>query len=78
MAHDRNAPHQLCQFHLLRECKRNIDGLGFSEAKALLGADDMEQARDYARRIMALTDGKALHWCVKALDKGLTHLRTGK
>ena len=24
MAYDRGAPHQLCQFHLLRECARNI------------------------------------------------------
>ena len=77
MAYDRDTPHQLCQFHLLRECKRNIGRVGFSDAKALLGSDDMEQARDYARRIVALTDGKALLWRVKALDKGLTHLRTG-
>ena len=27
---------------------------------------------------MALTGGKALYWCVKALRKGLTHLRTGE
>ena len=53
--------------------------MGFSEAKALLfGADDMEQAREYADRIVALTGGKALYWRVKALDKGLTHLRTGE
>ena len=24
MAYGKGAPHQLCQFHLLRECKRNI------------------------------------------------------
>ena len=47
MAYGRGAPHQLCQFHLLREYKRNIGKAGFSEAKALLGADDMEQAREY-------------------------------
>ena len=68
----------MCQFHLPRECKRNIGGVGFSEAKALLGSDDMEQARDYAGRIVALTGGNALHWCDKALDKGLTYLRTGE
>lgn len=78
MAYDRETPHQLCQFHLLREYKRNIGNVGFSEAKALLGSDDMEQARDYAARIVALTGGKALYWCVKALGKGLTHLRTGE
>ena len=78
MAYDRGAPHQLCRFRLLRECKRNIGGVGFSDAKALLGSEDMEQAREYARRIVALTGGKALYWCVKALDKGLTHLRTGE
>ena len=32
----------------------------------------------YARRIVALTGGRALCWGVKALDKGLTHLRTVK
>ena len=47
------------------------------EAKALLYADDMEQAREHAGRIVALTRGKALRWRVKALRKGLTHLRTG-
>lgn len=52
--------------------------MGFSEAKALLRADDMGQAREYAGRIMALTGGRALYWCVKALDKELTHLRPRK
>ena len=75
MAHDRGALRQLCQFHLLRECKRNICGVGFLEAKALREADHMEQARDYARRIVALTGGKALYWRNKTLRKGLTHLR---
>ena len=75
MAYDMGTPHQLCQFHLLRECTRNIGIAGFAEAKALLGSDDMEQAREHAGRIVALTGGKALYWCVKALRKGLTHLR---
>ena len=78
MAYDRRAPHQLCHFHLLREYKRNIGGVGLAEAKALLESDDMEQARKYAGRIVALTSGKALYRCVKALEKGLTHLRTGE
>ena len=77
-AYDRGTPHQLRQFHLLREYKRNIGGVGFSEAKALLDADDMEQARERAGRIVALTRGKALRWRVKALRKGLTHLNTGE
>ena len=78
MAYDRGTPHQLCQFHLLRECARNIGVVGFAEAKALLESDDMEQAREHAGRIVALTRGKALLWRVKALRKGLTHLRTGE
>ena len=78
MAYDRDTPHQLRQFHLLREYKRNIGRVGFAEAKALLGSDDIKQARAYAMRIVALTGGKALHWCIKALRKALTHLRTGE
>ena len=78
MAYDRDTLHQLCQFHLLCEYTRNIGIVGFSEAMALLGSDDMEQAREHADRIVALTGGKALRWCVKALRKGLTHLRTGE
>ena len=38
----------------------------------------MEQAREYAGRMVALTGDKALYWRVKALEKGLTHLRTGE
>ena len=78
MAYDKGAPHQFCQFHLPRECKRNIGEVGFSDAKALLGVDDMEQARAYAGRIVALTGGKAIYWRVKALRKELPHLRTGE
>ena len=48
MAYDRGAPHQLRRFHLPRDCKRNIGGVGLAEAKALLGPDDIEQARGYA------------------------------
>ena len=36
VAYDRNAPRQLCQFHLLRGYKRNIGGVGFSEARRCL------------------------------------------
>ena len=69
MAYDRGTPHQLCQFHLLREYTRNIGIVGFAEAKALLGADDMEQAKEHADRIVALTGGNALRWRVKALRR---------
>ena len=41
MAYGRDAPHQLGQFHPLRECKRNIGGVGLAEAKALLESYDM-------------------------------------
>ena len=64
----------MCQFHPLREYKRNIGKVGMAEAKALRGSDDMERARERAGRIVALTGGNALYWRVKALEKGLTHL----
>ena len=38
----------------------------------------MEQARENAGWIVALTGGKAWRWRVKALRKGLAHLRTGE
>ena len=59
MTYDKDTSHHLCQFHLLREYKRNIGSVGFSDAKALIGADYMKQAREYAGRIVALTGGKA-------------------
>ena len=40
--------HQLCRFHLLREYGRNIGGVGFAEASALLAADSLSQARELA------------------------------
>ena len=70
MAYGRDTPHQLRQFHLLREYKRNIGIVGFSEAKALLGSGDMEQARNHAGRIMELMGGKALYWCCQSVGKG--------
>ena len=78
MVYGKGVPNQLYQFRLLREYRRNMGKAGFSEAKALLGANDMEQARECAGRIVALTDGKAIYWRVKAFSKGLTHLRTGR
>ena len=44
----------------------------------MLESDDIEQARDYAGWIVALTGGKARYWRVKALGKWLTHLWTGE
>lgn len=66
--------HQLCQFHLLREYRRNIGGAGFAEARALLDADSLPQARELAESIMSLTGGRAAYWCAKALKQGLVHL----
>ena len=78
MAYDRGTPHQLCQFHLLREYKRNIRERGVLGCQALLESDDMDQARECAGRVVPLTGIKALYWCVKALRKGLTHLRQAR
>ena len=50
--------HQLCQFHLLREYRRNIGSAGFAEAKALLDADNLAQGRELAESIMFLTGGR--------------------
>ena len=79
MAYGRRAPRQLCHFHLLREYTRNTRVMGFSETKALLGADDMEQAREYAGRIVALTGRQgALLACqsvAKEVDAGETRYR---
>ncbi len=67
----------MCQSPLLREYRRDIGGLGFAQAKALLGADSLSQARELAAELIALTNGRAAYWCVKALKQGLAHLATG-
>ena len=72
------APHQLCAFHLLREYRRNIGVAGFAAARRLLDATSLAEGREWARRIMRLTDGVARYWCKKALSKGLRHLATGQ
>jgi hypothetical protein len=36
-------PHQLCQFHLLQEYRRNLEIVGWAEAKALLRRQDWVQ-----------------------------------
>ena len=72
------APHQLCAFRLLREYRRNIGVAGFAAARRLLDATSIAEGREWARRIMRLTDGVARYWCEKALSKGLRHLATGQ
>ena len=78
MVYGSGASHQLCQFHLLREYRRNIGKVGWREAKELLASDDIETARMLADRIVKLAGGRARYWCVKALGQGLSHLRTGQ
>lgn len=72
------APHQLCHFHLLREYRRNLGWDGWREAQQLLAAESPAAALGWARRIMALTEGRARYWCEKALTQGLRHLETGE
>ena len=79
------APHQLCQFHLLREYRRNpvsstgqvLGGDGWREARQLLASERLAPAAGWARRIVALTAGQGRYWCEKALAQGLRHLQTG-
>ena len=72
------APHQLCQFHLLREYRRNLGWDGWSEARRLLASVSVAEAQRWARRVAALTGGQAAYWCRKALRQGLRHLQTGR
>ncbi len=60
MVYGRVVSHQLCQFHLLREYRRNIGKLGFGLAKELLNAESVTQARKLGRE---LTRGRASYWC---------------
>jgi transposase-like protein len=78
LAYGIQTPHQLCQFHLLREYRRNVGKVSWAEAKALLESQDWEEAQQWAQRLSRLTGGKAGYWCDKALEKGLTYLRTGQ
>ena len=71
------APHQLCQFHLLREYRRNIGSLGFKQAKDLLEAQSKGEAYKLASVLNRVTGGKAAYWSDKVLRKGLTFLETG-
>ena len=67
MVYGSKAAHQLCQFHLLQEYRRNIGSRGRGEAKALLGSEDLLQVRTFAVKIVDLTDGHGTYWCRKAL-----------
>ncbi len=78
MVYGRQAPHQLCHFHLLREYRRNIGETGWREARRLLASSGLAEARGYAARVAALTGGQGTYWCRKALEKGLRHLATGQ
>ena len=71
------ARRQMCVFHLLRECRRNIGTAGFAAARRLLDAASLAEGREWARRIMRATARAAGYWCEKALRKGLRHLATG-
>ncbi len=73
-----DTPYQLCAFHPLREYRRNIGVAGFAAAWRLLDVGSLAEGREWARRIMRLTDGVARYWCEKALSKGLRHLATGQ
>ena len=78
LVYDREAPHQLCVFHLLREYWRNIGVAGFAAAQRRLNARSMAEAEGYAAQVLRETDGGASYWCEKALVKGLHHLATGQ
>ena len=78
LVYDREAPHQLCVFHLLREYWRNIGVAGFAAAQLQLNARSMAEAEGYAAQVLRETDGRASYWCEKALVKGLHHLATGQ
>jgi hypothetical protein len=56
-------PHQLCQFHLLQEYRRNLGKVGWAEAKALLQSQDREEAQYWAKGLRKLTGGRAADWC---------------
>ena len=75
LVYGRQAPHQLCHFHLLQEYRRN---LGWEEAKKLLSCQSRREGADYVKRIVAVTGGRGAYWCRKALNQGLRHLDTGQ
>ena len=78
LVYGREAPHQLCHFHLLREYRRNLGWEGWSEARQLLASETRAQALGHGERIVALTGGRGTYWCRKALGAGMRHLETGQ
>lgn len=78
LVYGRRVPHQLCHFHLLQEYRRNIGWEGWEEARQLLASGSRGEGIDYAREIVALSEGKGTYWCRKALREGLRHLDTGQ
>ena len=49
LAYGREAPHQLCVFHLRREYWRNLGAIDFAEAKRLLRSESLAEGREWAR-----------------------------
>ena len=48
LVYGREAPHLLCQFHLLREYRRNVGCQGLRAARALLGSGRRAEAEEHA------------------------------
>jgi hypothetical protein len=63
---------------LLREYRRNLGTVGWAEAKALLHSQDRDEAQQWTQQLRKLTGGRAGYWCDKALETGLTYLKTGQ
>ena len=67
LVYGQRAPHQLCHCHLLHNHLRRIALEGWKEAQQLLASGSRGEAVEYAREIVALTEGKGTYWCRKAL-----------
>ena len=78
MVYGRQAPRQLCHFHLLQEYRRNIGREGWEEAKKLLSSQSRREGADYVKRIVEVTGGRGAYWCRKALNQGLRYLDAGQ
>ena len=78
MVYGRQAPHQLCHFHLLQEYRRNRGWEGWEDAKRLLSSQGRREGADYAKTIVEVTGGQGAHWSRKALNQGLRYLDTGQ
>lgn len=78
LVYGRQAPHQLCHFHLLREYRRNVGWEGWEAAKQLLSAQSRGEGSQYVKRIVAVSEGSGAYWCRKALNQGLRYLDTGQ